>query len=73
MQLASIVATGDFAETNNCKAVVPMSQSCEIDVVFKPTATGLRSGAITITDNAAGSPQVIQLSGTGESGLSFIH
>jgi hypothetical protein len=73
MQLAGIVASGDFAETNNCKAAVPMGQSCEIDVVFKPAATGLRSGAITIADNAAGSPQVIQLSGTGEAGLSFIH
>ena len=72
MQLGSITASGDFAETNTCKAVVPIGQSCEIDVVFKPTATGLRSGALTITNNAAGSPQTIQLSGTGEAGLSFI-
>jgi hypothetical protein len=32
-------------------------------VVFKPTATGTRTGAITITDNASGSPQSIALTG----------
>jgi hypothetical protein len=34
-------------------------------VTFKPTAAGRRSAAVTITDNAAGSPQAITLTGTG--------
>jgi len=66
LQLSSIVASGDFAEINNCNAILPIRQSCAIEVVFQPAATGLRTGNITITDNAADSPQVIQLSGTGD-------
>jgi hypothetical protein len=34
-------------------------------VTFKPTAAGSRGAAVTITDNAAGSPHSITLSGTG--------
>jgi len=33
-------------------------------VFFQPTATGLQTGTLTITDNVAGSPQTVQLSGT---------
>ncbi|MGA2424808.1 MAG: FG-GAP-like repeat-containing protein [Terriglobales bacterium] len=66
LQLSRIVASGDFSEINNCQDIVPIRKSCDIDVVFQPTATGLRTGTITITDNAADSPQVIQLSGTGD-------
>ncbi|HEY6766272.1 MAG TPA: FG-GAP-like repeat-containing protein [Candidatus Sulfotelmatobacter sp.] len=66
LHLSSIISNGDFAETNDCRAIVPLGQSCHIDVVFKPTAKGFRSGTITITDNAANSPQLIQLSGMGD-------
>jgi hypothetical protein len=70
----SIVATGDFTQTNNC--VSPLSPTpataCRIDVVFKPTAVGTRNGAVTITDSAPGSPHVVQLGGVGGvSSLSF--
>src|SRR5204863_197444 len=36
-----------------------------ISVKFTPAASGARSGAITITDNASGSPQTATLTGTG--------
>jgi hypothetical protein len=49
LHLSSIIASGDFAETNNCNATLPIRQSCAIDVVFRPAATGLRTGTITIT------------------------
>lgn len=68
LQLSSIIASRDFDETNNCGAMLPTGQSCHIDVVFKPKAIGLRTGKITITDNAADSPQIIRLSGTGDCG-----
>jgi hypothetical protein len=35
-------------------------------VTFKPTAAGTRTGAVTITDNAVGSPQTVALTGSGE-------
>src|SRR5208337_3481843 len=40
-------------------------QSTSFNVTFDPTATGNLSGSVTVTSNAANSPQVIQLSGTG--------
>jgi len=65
LQISSIVPSADFAETNTCGSVVAIAESCHVDVVFKPTQAGLTTGNITISDSAADSPQVIQLSGTG--------
>jgi len=61
----TITASGDFAQTNNCGASVGASGSCKIDVTFTPTAKGNRTGAVTFTDNASGSPQQVSLRGTG--------
>jgi predicted outer membrane repeat protein len=55
----------DFSETNNCPASLAPKSSCTINVTFKPTAKGLRSSSVVITDNAFNSPQRISLSGTG--------
>lgn len=65
MSVASIAASGDFAQTNNCGASVAAGGSCIINVTFTPTAAGTRGGAISVTDNAAGSPHKIALTGTG--------
>lgn len=65
LTFSSIVASGAFSETNNCASSIPGGTSCTINVVFTPTATGATTGALTFTDNAPGSPQAVQLSGTG--------
>jgi Abnormal spindle-like microcephaly-assoc'd, ASPM-SPD-2-Hydin len=65
LTISGIAASGDFAESNNCGASVPVASNCTISVTFKPTATGTRPGTLTISDNAAGSPQSVLLSGTG--------
>ena len=39
---------------------------CAIGVTFTPTMTGVRTGSLTFTDTAVGSPQTIKLSGTGK-------
>jgi hypothetical protein len=44
---------------------VAAGAACSISVRFHPTGTGTRTGAITITDDAAGSPHKVALSGTG--------
>ena len=56
---------GDFAQTNNCGTSVPAGGSCDISVAFTPTVVGTRTGQVTITDNAADSPQTISLTGIG--------
>jgi hypothetical protein len=58
-------AAGDFAQTNGCGSSLAASASCTISVTFKPTTTGTRSATLKVTDNAAGSPQTVSLSGTG--------
>ncbi len=65
LNVGSIVATGDFAQTNNCPASVALGAGCQILVTFTPTAGGALTGAITITDNAADSPETIVLTGSG--------
>jgi hypothetical protein len=69
LTLTSIAITGsnsgDFAQTNTCGSTVGAGANCAISVTFTPTALGSRSGAITITDNAPGSPQTVSLAGTG--------
>src|SRR5205085_3482276 len=39
--------------------------TCSISVTFAPTQTGTRTGSVTITDSAAGSPHTASLSGAG--------
>jgi hypothetical protein len=63
--ITSIVATGDFSQTNTCPLSLIVGQKCVITVIFKPTAIGTRTGAITFTDDAPNSPQVVPLTGTG--------
>lgn len=65
LAIASIAATGDFAETDTCVGNVAPGANCSISVTFSPTSIGTRTGQITITDNAFGSPHTINLIGTG--------
>jgi len=56
----------DFTITSNgCTASVAPAGSCSITVGFTPGATGARSATLTISDNAAGSPRAVTLSGNG--------
>lgn len=67
LTVTSVVPSGDFSQTNNCATVSPIAANgtCTIMVTFTPTAAGTRSGQLTVTDNAANSPQTLALSGTG--------
>ena len=65
LAITSIVASGDYAQTNTCGSSVAAGANCQMDVTFTPTGTGTRAGAVTITDNASDSPQTVNLSGTG--------
>jgi hypothetical protein len=65
LSISSITTSGDFAQSNNCPSTLGASLSCSIQVTFTPTATGSRTGTLSVTDNATGSPQSVSLSGTG--------
>jgi probable HAF family extracellular repeat protein len=55
----------DFAQTHTCGTSLAAGTSCSISVTFKPTASGTRTAALSVTDNASGSPQRATLSGIG--------
>jgi Abnormal spindle-like microcephaly-assoc'd, ASPM-SPD-2-Hydin/Cep192 domain 4 len=55
---------GDFKETDNCVGTVAANASCTISVTFAPSAPLGRTATLSITDNAAGSPQNVGLTGT---------
>lgn len=57
---------GDFIESNNCGSSVPATKSCTITLKFKPTVKGARTATVSIADNGGGSPQIINLTGTGD-------
>ncbi len=62
----NISASGDFAETDDCtKAPLQPTTNCIINVKYTPSTAGSSVGALTLTDNAPGSPQIVLLTGTG--------
>lgn len=52
LTIASIQTTGDFAQTTNCPPVLAAGNGCTLHVGFKPTAAGLRTGNLAISDDA---------------------
>jgi hypothetical protein len=62
--VSGVSVTGDFSQTNNCSSVATGS-SCTVNVTFKPTASGTRTGTLTVTSNANNSPATVSLTGSG--------
>ena len=62
--VSGVTATGDYSQTNNCSSV-PTGSSCTVNVTFKPTASGTRTGTLTVTSNANNSPATVSLTGSG--------
>jgi hypothetical protein len=69
LNISGISVTGldssDFNQTNDCGTSLTSGASCTINVSFSPSLTGDRSASISVTDNAANSPQMVTLSGIG--------
>jgi len=76
LNIATIGTSGDFALATviQTKKVMPCvnggslapGATCEVKVTFTPTQTGTRTGDLSFTDNAPGSPQQVSLTGTGK-------
>ncbi|MEU1166604.1 choice-of-anchor D domain-containing protein, partial [Streptomyces sp. NPDC005921] len=61
--VSSVSTSGDYSQTNTCGSSIPANGSCTVGVKFTPTATGGRSGTLTVT--AGGITDTVALSGTG--------
>ncbi len=68
LKISSLVITGDFSESDNCKNSIPAGQSCTIKVTFTPQASWTRDGTLVVNDNASPGTQSAILSGMGSSG-----
>jgi hypothetical protein len=57
----------DFGvSADTCQAAsLPPGGTCSVGIVFTPTVTGARSASLSIASDAAGSPAVVALGGTG--------
>jgi hypothetical protein len=71
LHLSSISASGDFSSTSACSTLAP-GASCPVNVVFTPTATGSRTGTLSISGENGQPPVVVSLSGTGLTGTPTI-
>src|SRR5207253_867297 len=72
LTINSFAPSGDFAATRSEERRVgknsrtwPAGANCNNNVTFTPTASGARTGTLSLTDNAGGSPQIMTLSGNG--------
>src|SRR6184192_1397439 len=72
LTITSFAASGDFAATSTGANACPTSPAtlaaganCSINVTFTPTASSIRTGTLSVADDASGSPQTVALSGNG--------
>ncbi|HUO24574.1 MAG TPA: alkaline phosphatase family protein [Candidatus Aquilonibacter sp.] len=74
LNLGKFSTTGDFSYTTQCpkKGLAPGS-TCILDITFTPTQTGARTGTLTISESASGSPQLVSLTGIGSNAKISVH
>ncbi len=65
LNISGIQVASPFSQSNNCGSSLAAGKSCTITVTFSPTVVGFFSSSLVITDDAAGSPRTIALSGNG--------
>ncbi|MEU0815011.1 discoidin domain-containing protein [Streptomyces mirabilis] len=63
--ITGVTAGGDFAQTNTCGTALAAGANCTVSVTFGPTASGTRTGTLTLTGDQSNNPTMVALSGTG--------
>ncbi len=63
VNITSITSSGDFSQTSNCGSQLAGGATCTVSVIFKPSASGTRTGAVTVVD--AMGTELINLNGSG--------
>jgi hypothetical protein len=69
LTFSSIAFTGmnptSFSQTNTCGSSLPGGSTCTFSVTFRPTAAGILSTALTLSDNAFHGLQKVPITGVG--------
>ncbi|CAM3998937.1 choice-of-anchor D domain-containing protein [Roseateles saccharophilus] len=65
--ISAVQVTGaGFSTTDSCAPSIAAGAQCQLRIQYRPTTAGQAdSGSVTITSNAAGSPLVVALDGSG--------
>lgn len=76
IDISSIAITGGnpndfFLSGSSCGATLDINASCTVNITFVPAALGKRAASLSITDDAAKSPQAVTLSGSGTTAISY--
>ncbi len=61
--ITAVVTSGDFVASNGCSTSLAAHSTCAVNLTFVPTAVGMRTGSVTITDGIR--YQTVPLNGTG--------
>jgi hypothetical protein len=56
---------GQYSQTNNCGSTLASGKSCQIQVIFAPTATGIANASLSVTVPGA-PPSIATLFGAGD-------
>jgi hypothetical protein len=62
---APTVSSSDFVVSNQCPATLAPAAGCALSIVFAPTATGQRSGTVTMAANVQGGVLTANVQGVG--------
>jgi len=70
LNITNVAITGatvptDFSQTNTCSGSIVVGLTCAIMVNFTPSTFEDQTATVTITDNAANSPQLVPITGNG--------
>lgn len=69
VRLTSLTITGtdstNFSRSTTCGATLPAGSFCSASVYFRPSTPGDKTAQLNIASQAASSPQVVALTGTG--------
>ncbi len=64
--------TNDYSlGASTCSGAVAANASCAVAITFSPQAAGVRSVTLTVTDDAANSPQALSINGTAATAVSI--
>lgn len=59
------VNSGDYSQSNTCGTSIAAGGSCTVSVTFRPSASGTRTGILTVSSNATNPSFTVSLTGMG--------
>ncbi|WP_439638610.1 choice-of-anchor D domain-containing protein [Nevskia sp.] len=65
LEIRNIAVTGDYVGSHNCPRWLDAGKSCQVTGRFRPRATGVRAGTVSILSSVSNTPTQVSLSGTG--------